>query len=157
MSRVLSLRSCLLEGFDVIKMLARRAVMHLSCLGRSAQVSNTPYICVRLSVRERDISSGSAASKAFQAKHGVSPAQDDLTPWCTCFGSLVCSYYAEKFNDGTRTRSLLLMYHAKCSCTAFLPRFCFDSSLNRHLRKPRSDLMCLIACLRTACGIHAQL
>mmetsp|Transcript_57848 Transcript_57848/g.141878 ORF Transcript_57848/g.141878 Transcript_57848/m.141878 type:complete len:184 (-) Transcript_57848:59-610(-) len=45
---------------------------------------------------------GSAASKAFYAKHGRMPTDSDLTPWCTCFGSLVCSYYAEKFpNDGT--------------------------------------------------------
>lgn len=30
------------------------------------------------------------------------PGNEDLTPWCTCFGSLVCSYYADKFkNDGT--------------------------------------------------------
>lgn len=30
------------------------------------------------------------------------PGKEDLTPWCTCFGSLVCSYYADKFkNDGT--------------------------------------------------------
>lgn len=25
----------------------------------------------------------------------------NLKPWCTCFGSKVCSYYSQKFNDGT--------------------------------------------------------
>ncbi len=48
---------------------------------------------------------GSASSAAFSAAHGGQVATDsDLTPWCTCFGSLVCSYYAEKFNDGTHIK-----------------------------------------------------
>jgi hypothetical protein len=46
---------------------------------------------------------GSASSAAFTAAHsGTQPTNSDLTPWCTCFGSLVCSFYAEKFNDGVR-------------------------------------------------------
>eukprot|EP00284_Hemiselmis_tepida_P009993 CAMPEP_0174931798 /NCGR_PEP_ID=MMETSP1355-20121228/34976_1 /TAXON_ID=464990 /ORGANISM="Hemiselmis tepida, Strain CCMP443" /LENGTH=202 /DNA_ID=CAMNT_0016178181 /DNA_START=8 /DNA_END=616 /DNA_ORIENTATION=+ len=45
---------------------------------------------------------GTASSKAFFAKHGRMPNATDVTPWCTCFGSLVCGYYADKFpNDGT--------------------------------------------------------
>ena len=47
---------------------------------------------------------GSASSRAFYAKHGSMPTKEDLTPWCTCFGSLVCSFYAEKFNDGTHIK-----------------------------------------------------
>ena len=27
-----------------------------------------------------------------------------LTPWCTCTGSEVCSYYADEFNDGTHIK-----------------------------------------------------
>jgi hypothetical protein len=27
-----------------------------------------------------------------------------LTPWCTCAGSQVCSYYANKFKDGTHIK-----------------------------------------------------
>lgn len=27
-----------------------------------------------------------------------------LKPWCTCFGSKVCSYYSKKFNDGTHIK-----------------------------------------------------
>jgi len=30
---------------------------------------------------------GTAASQAFQAKYGRAPDENDLTPWCTCFGS----------------------------------------------------------------------
>jgi len=47
---------------------------------------------------------GSAASKAFKARTGSNPTESDLTPWCTCFGSLVCSYYADKFDDGTHIK-----------------------------------------------------
>jgi len=28
----------------------------------------------------------------------------NLTPWCTCSGSQVCSYYQQKFKDGTRIK-----------------------------------------------------
>jgi hypothetical protein len=27
-----------------------------------------------------------------------------ITPWCTCIGSEVCSYYSNKFNDGTHIK-----------------------------------------------------
>ena len=27
-----------------------------------------------------------------------------LTPWCTCAGSQVCSYYSDKFKDGTHVK-----------------------------------------------------
>ena len=30
--------------------------------------------------------------------------EKNATPWCTCFGSKVCSYYASKFNDGTHIK-----------------------------------------------------
>ena len=29
-----------------------------------------------------------------------------LTPWCTCAGSQVCSFYSNKFNDGTHIKFL---------------------------------------------------
>jgi len=29
---------------------------------------------------------GTASSNAFRNKQGVAPTDDDLTPWCTCFG-----------------------------------------------------------------------
>lgn len=47
---------------------------------------------------------GSAAKKAFNEYMGRDPNDDELTPWCTCFGSEVCSFYSKKFNDGTHIR-----------------------------------------------------
>lgn len=47
---------------------------------------------------------GSAAKKAFKEYMGRDPNNDELTPWCTCFGSEVCSFYSKKFNDGTHIR-----------------------------------------------------
>lgn len=44
---------------------------------------------------------GTAAVKAYTHLHGAAPSSSELTPWCTCFGSLVCSHYAAKFDDGT--------------------------------------------------------
>jgi len=39
---------------------------------------------------------GSVAEKMNPGKH--------YTPWCTCAGSQVCSYYSKKFNDGTHIK-----------------------------------------------------
>ena len=47
---------------------------------------------------------GTAAKKAFNEYMGRDPNEDELTPWCTCFGSEVCSFYSKKFNDGTHIR-----------------------------------------------------
>lgn len=47
---------------------------------------------------------GKAAEKAFHYNYGRYPTNNDLTPWCTCSGSLVCSYYANMFNDGTQIK-----------------------------------------------------
>lgn len=48
---------------------------------------------------------GAASIRAFEAKNGRAPNADELTPWCTCFGSKVCSAYAKKFpNDGTHIK-----------------------------------------------------
>ena len=44
---------------------------------------------------------GKASERAFRKKHGRAPKKDETTGWCTCFGSEVCSYYADKFNDGS--------------------------------------------------------
>ncbi len=32
---------------------------------------------------------------------GRKPKENELVPWCTCTGSKVCSFYKNKFNDGT--------------------------------------------------------
>jgi hypothetical protein len=47
---------------------------------------------------------GTAAKKAFKQLKNRGATDEDLTPWCTCFGSEVCSYYANKFNDGTHIK-----------------------------------------------------
>ena len=49
---------------------------------------------------------GKASLKAFYDKNNRHAENDELTPWCTCFGSKVCSYYADKFNDGTHIEFL---------------------------------------------------
>ena len=47
---------------------------------------------------------GKASEKIFKIKNKREATKDDLTSWCTCFGSKVCSYYASKFNDGTHIK-----------------------------------------------------
>ena len=42
---------------------------------------------------------GEASERAFKEKFGRKPKPNEKTGWCTCFGSEVCSYYANKFND----------------------------------------------------------
>jgi hypothetical protein len=47
---------------------------------------------------------GKASVLAFRQKYGRNPKKNELTGWCTCFGSKVCSAYAKKFNDGTHIK-----------------------------------------------------
>ena len=47
---------------------------------------------------------GEASVKAFRENYGRYPKKNELTSWCTCFGSKVCSAYAKKFNDGTHIK-----------------------------------------------------
>ena len=47
---------------------------------------------------------GKASEKIYKIKNGKDATDKDLTSWCTCFGSKVCSYYASKFNDGTHIK-----------------------------------------------------
>ena len=47
---------------------------------------------------------GEASVLAFKEKYGREPNEKELTGWCTCFGSKVCSAYAKKFNDGTHIK-----------------------------------------------------
>ena len=53
---------------------------------------------------ESDNPIGSASLKAFRKKFNRNPNQNEKTGWCTCFGSEVCSFYANKFNDGTHIK-----------------------------------------------------
>lgn len=45
---------------------------------------------------------GIASEDAFYLRYGKK--SDDLAPWCTCTGSKVCSYYSNKFKDGTHIK-----------------------------------------------------
>jgi hypothetical protein len=45
---------------------------------------------------------GIASEDAFYLRYGKKP--DELSPWCTCTGSKVCSYYSNKFKDGTHIK-----------------------------------------------------
>jgi hypothetical protein len=45
---------------------------------------------------------GIASEDAFYLRYGKKP--DVLAPWCTCTGSKVCSYYSDKFKDGTHIK-----------------------------------------------------
>lgn len=49
---------------------------------------------------------GKASEKAFLQKYGFTPTESTLTPWCTCMGSGVCTYYARRFADGTHPKFL---------------------------------------------------
>jgi hypothetical protein len=47
---------------------------------------------------------GKTSEKAFQKYYGFYPSYSTLTPWCTCIGSEVCSYYTRQFKDGTHIK-----------------------------------------------------
>ena len=47
---------------------------------------------------------GKAAEQSFTNYFNKKPLKNDMTPWCTCIGSKVCSFYANKFNDGTHIK-----------------------------------------------------
>jgi hypothetical protein len=49
---------------------------------------------------------GKASTEAFYKNFGYNPEENTLTPWCTCIGSQVCSYYSKKFGskDGTHIK-----------------------------------------------------
>jgi len=47
---------------------------------------------------------GKISEKTFYEYFGKKPKSNDLTPWCSCIGSKVCSFYAQKFNDGTHIK-----------------------------------------------------
>ena len=49
---------------------------------------------------------GKASEEIFKKYFNKKPNKNDLTPWCTCIGSKVCSFYASKFDDGTHIKSI---------------------------------------------------
>jgi len=64
---------------------------------------------------------GTASEKSFFNYLNKDANNEDLTPWCTCIGSKVCSFYANKFNDGTHIKFInnknkFLAYNFKSNC-----------------------------------------
>ena len=47
---------------------------------------------------------GKASEEIFYNYFDKRPLKNDLTPWCTCIGSGVCSNYAKMFDDGTHIK-----------------------------------------------------
>ena len=68
---------------------------------------STHHTCCKLGPKAREYSEktnnpiGKISEKSYKKKYKKSVSNKDLTSWCTCFGSEVCSFYANKFNDGT--------------------------------------------------------
>lgn len=70
----------------------------------------THHTCCLLGPRSREYSNasgnpiGKVSEDMFEVYFGRRPRDEDLTPWCTCIGSKVCSFYAREFNDGTHIK-----------------------------------------------------
>jgi hypothetical protein len=75
---------------------------------------STHRTCCLLGKQARDYADnsgnpiGKASERAFYLKNGFYPDANTLTPWCTCMGSKVCSFYQKKFGnkDGTHIKFL---------------------------------------------------
>ena len=73
----------------------------------------THHTCCMLGKKARDYSNisgnpiGKVSVEMFKKYYKLSNNEfneNTLTPWCTCVGSSVCSYYSDKFNDGTHIK-----------------------------------------------------
>jgi hypothetical protein len=67
---------------------------------------STHHTCCMLGSQAREYadSSGNPIGTASINALGRKPKYGELTPWCTCTGSKVCSYYKNRFNDGTNIK-----------------------------------------------------
>ena len=70
---------------------------------------STHHTCCMLGPKAREYSNknnpiGKISEDSFYIKNKRKPNSKETTPWCTCFGSKVCSFYANKFNDGTHIK-----------------------------------------------------
>lgn len=69
---------------------------------------------------------GKLSEDVFKKYFNRKPTKNDLTPWCTCVGSKVCSYYASIFNDGTHIKFInahdnnYLIYDFDTACEQYL-------------------------------------
>jgi hypothetical protein len=67
---------------------------------------STHHTCCLLGSEAREYAdnSGNPIGTASINALGRNPNDGELTPWCTCTGSKVCSYYKNRFNDGTNIK-----------------------------------------------------
>jgi hypothetical protein len=67
---------------------------------------STHHTCCMLGPQAREYAdnSGNPIGTASINAFGRKPKDRELTPWCTCTGSKVCSYYKNRFNDGTNIK-----------------------------------------------------
>lgn len=67
---------------------------------------STHHTCCLLGSKAREYSdnSGNPIGTASINALGRKPKDSEVTPWCTCTGSKVCSYYKNRFNDGTNIK-----------------------------------------------------
>jgi hypothetical protein len=67
---------------------------------------STHHTCCMLGSQAREYAdnSGNPIGTASINALGRKPKDGELTPWCTCTGSKVCSYYINSFNDGTNIK-----------------------------------------------------
>jgi hypothetical protein len=67
---------------------------------------STHHTCCMLGSKSREYAdnSGNPIGKASINALGRKPNDGELVPWCTCIGSKVCSYYKNRFNDGTNIK-----------------------------------------------------
>ena len=63
----------------------------------------THHTCCQLGSKAREYAdnSGNPIGTTSINVLGRIPKYNELVPWCTCTGSKVCSFYKNKFNDGT--------------------------------------------------------
>lgn len=63
---------------------------------------------------------GKLSEEQFYKYFNRYPNKNDLTPWCTCIGSKVCSYYSYRFNDGTHIKFInnngIMVYNLLSNC-----------------------------------------
>lgn len=92
---------------------------------------DTHNTCCMMDKKTRDANDaagnpiGKASLEAYRAIQGdanIADTDELLTPWCTCFGSQVCSHYAAKPDTKTKIK-----FVHDCGCSGGTPGkgFCF--------------------------------
>lgn len=88
---------------------------------------------------------GKASVRAFMEYYNREPHKNDLTAWCTCIGSKVCSYYAQRFNDGTHIKFInnpndnFIAYNMENNCEEQISReFGYKSHLTLGINEGHS-------------------